>query len=134
MEKSLSPDPEDENIEYFSCGKCDKVFKKKNSLQVHEKTHEPRKFHCHVCGFAFTRPYLLKRHLERVHDPSRDAKVKIKDEASEPLIEETQDKNSSHSKEDLSDHKPMEGSLIKALKALPKKLSQKPITIIVVNS
>uniref|UniRef100_A0A1B0DIM4 Escargot/snail protein homolog n=1 Tax=Phlebotomus papatasi TaxID=29031 RepID=A0A1B0DIM4_PHLPP len=49
----------------FSCKNCDKVYVSLGALKMHIRTHTlPCK--CHICGKAFSRPWLLQGHI-RTH-------------------------------------------------------------------
>ena len=51
---------------HFSCGLCDKKFKKETHLSQHMQVHEIKQWECDVCKKSFTTKYFLKKH-KRLH-------------------------------------------------------------------
>ena len=53
----------------WKCSVCQKIFKKKNHLQVHEqRIHGEKKFQCPHCPKTFAISFDLKTHVKVVHE------------------------------------------------------------------
>ncbi|KAM3960836.1 uncharacterized protein ACR2FA_004972 [Aphomia sociella] len=60
------------NLETLKCNTCGKIFKNRESLKMHKKTHGERKqYVCDVCGKGFTTKFILRTHLE-THKENRE--------------------------------------------------------------
>jgi uncharacterized Zn-finger protein len=62
---------------YFQCplSSCRKVFKRKDNLKCHMRTHDPKRsrpFACSSCDRSYLRSIDLKRHIETLHEGIRD--------------------------------------------------------------
>ena len=52
----------------FKCCYCEKLFKKKSSLEAHEREHRGEKpFACTVCGTSFSGKGYLRQHVRGAH-------------------------------------------------------------------
>ena len=62
----------------YQCNICQKVFKIQSQLTVHMKVHETKKKQkcesCDSCGKAFYQSWILKRHIDSVHNGQKDHK------------------------------------------------------------
>jgi len=54
----------------FQCKICSKLFKSKQILKYHEKTHD-KKFQCDICKSKFTSKYQLDQHTINIHENPR---------------------------------------------------------------
>ena len=54
----------DSNV-YFSCDICDKSFKHKNNLRLHQHTHKTKEFKCNKCNASFKQNCHLLFHQRR---------------------------------------------------------------------
>jgi KRAB domain-containing zinc finger protein len=55
----------------FDCSQCSKTFQFKNTLKSHEKTHEGRRFCCHLCVKDYLHQSSLQQHLINKHKMDR---------------------------------------------------------------
>ena len=63
------------SVIHYTCGK---FFSQKVSVSTHNKfVHEKQIFKCDLCGKILTRPFLLKAHIQRVHEGRKDYKCHI---------------------------------------------------------
>ena len=68
FENSIDP----KEVKVFSCNFCESVFKRKENLKAHEKTHlDGSKFTCDKCGKQFTVKSSLVRH-QKMHTGERE--------------------------------------------------------------
>lgn len=59
----------DKGIKEHKCSMCVKVFKWKNKLVVHERTHtQERPYACSLCDKRFNQRVLLRMHTKKYHD------------------------------------------------------------------
>ena len=57
----------------LKCDECEKMFSTTSSLNVHKKAvHALKSFKCDQCNFRTKLNWLLKRHLNKVHNGERD--------------------------------------------------------------
>lgn len=60
------------NLESLKCKVCGKIFKSRQTLKMHKKTHGERRMSvCDVCGKGFTTAVILRAHLE-THKENRE--------------------------------------------------------------
>lgn len=51
----------------FKCDQCDKMYKSKEKLDRHLKTHSVSTYICEECGNEYNQKYNLKKHIDFAH-------------------------------------------------------------------
>lgn len=60
-----------ENLEYAKCSTCEKMFQNIETLKIHLRTHNTRRYECSECGKGFSQLRNYKYHIS-VHRGSKE--------------------------------------------------------------
>ena len=63
--------PEMEQKNFFQCDMCDKILSRKDTLEVHKKTHTGIRFKCNECDSEYSRQDKLEVHQKMKHGFSK---------------------------------------------------------------
>ena len=75
LSKSVHEEPKTVQEETNNCDVCNKLFKSKQTLKVHnDSIHRGIKFSCETCGKSFTQKSAVKVHMKNLHGISSKSK------------------------------------------------------------